>query len=74
VQQILEPDAPEHLSPHAIRDTVDDFGPVLGRIDVHAKRSSAEGCIDYFDDGFGYRTGVGIGGFQARETLEGRVL
>lgn len=47
VQQILEPDAPEHLSPHAIRDTVDDFGPVLGRIDVHAKRSSAEGCIDH---------------------------
>lgn len=42
VQQVLEPEAPEHFSPHAIRDTVDDFGPVLGGINVHAKRPLAD--------------------------------
>jgi hypothetical protein len=56
----------------AIRNTVDDFGPVLGGINVHAKRSLAERRIDHLDDGFGHRTRVGIWGLETRETLEGR--
>lgn len=73
VQQVLEPDAPEHFSSYTIRHAVDDFGSVLGRIYMHAKRSLAERCVNHPDDGFGHRTRVGIRRLEARETLEGRL-
>ena len=53
MQQILEPDTPKHLRPDTIGDAVDDFGPVLGRVDVDAKGTLAEGRINHSHDGRG---------------------
>jgi hypothetical protein len=70
MQQILQPDAPEHLGADSIGDAVNDFRAVLRGIDVDAERALADGRVDDAGDGGGDFVGVGIGRLQARQTLE----
>jgi len=44
MQQIFEPDTPEHLGANAIGDAVDDLCSILGRVDMDAKGPFAERC------------------------------
>ena len=49
-QQFVQADAMQHLCPHPVDDSEGNLSPVLGRIDVDAKRTFAEGGVhDLYD-------------------------
>jgi hypothetical protein len=73
MQQIFEPDASKHLRADTIGDAVDDFGSILGRVNMDAKGPLAEGRIDHIQDGRGDGARIGICGLQARKSSKRRL-
>ena len=59
----------EHLRPNAVDDSEGDLGPMMGRIDVHTKRSLDERRINNLHDGFSNRPNVGVLGHDGGEGL-----
>lgn len=55
----------QHLGPWPVEHREADVGTVLGRIDMHPKRTLPERTVDNIDYGVGNRGHVGLGGTMA---------
>jgi hypothetical protein len=70
LQQILKADIAAHFDANAVCDTSDDFGAILGGVDMNAERSGAERRIDDPDHCFGDPCRIGIDRLKRGKALE----
>ena len=68
-EQLIEPDPVKHLRAKSVDDSKGDLGPILRRIDMHAKRALAEWRVDYLNDGLRDRADIGVVGHDSSESL-----
>ena len=70
MEQHGEADPAEQFRTNAIRNAVDDFGAVLGRVDMNAERPRSVWHIHDPGYSFGHLTGVGARRFEGAQPLQ----
>ena len=60
-QEVAEADPTKKLGADTVQNCIDNFCAVLRWVDVHPKRSLAEGGIDHLDDCVSDRRDIRIG-------------
>ena len=70
LEEIFQPDPPEHFGANTISNTIDHLGAIFGWIDMGTERTLAEGHRDNLCNCRRNGTGLGIKRFERSKSLQ----